>query len=252
MVEKLGLACYQDVKSVRYFSLQAVAQIITAVPETLLNFRPAKVDVIEGVAYFSEANLPSVLATIPRNYIVDNSLSVKRLATWMLRDLAAIGYRLDIYVDSFAGFPVVSTIVTPLPQTPDVPQPFQVPIILQSAPISLSPGNPSNIQTWISVGANFTAADNTSYIIIPSALSIEAGFPLNPPIGFSFRIVSDSIFGFSVAQKEGQQIQFGDALTTIGTTGGIVSGGSGDTIQLAHTGLNKWLVVASIGDFNYN
>ncbi len=101
---------------------------------------------------------------------------------------------------------------------------------------------------WESKIADFAIASNHGYIC--STAPVIATLPVVAAVGDIYRLLAASSNSVQIAQNAGQQIIFGNLMTTLGT-GTITSTALGDTIELvcvvANTG---FMVLSSNGNFN--
>jgi len=84
---------------------------------------------------------------------------------------------------------------------------------------------------WVTITANTTLAANTNYFVFntaPIILTLPAIFPK----GQSIILKNVGTSTFTVAQNVGQQIIFGNQLSTVGIGGSIESNNTGDALTL--------------------
>lgn len=109
-----------------------------------------------------------------------------------------------------------------------------------------------NVDTWTPTTANVVATRNSQYIAINNTPSpIQIIIPTGAPLGFEFSVLG-SLGTYQITQNPGHQIQFGNVLTTNGSSGGISSSTEGDYLRLVCIqSPNKWAVISAIGNLTF-
>jgi hypothetical protein len=110
----------------------------------------------------------------------------------------------------------------------------------------------STIDKWTSITSNTVATKNSRYIVDNTATNpIQIIIPTNATLGFEFSVLS-SLGTYQITQNPGQQIKFGDILTTNGSGGGILSETEGDYLTVVCTrSPNSWSVISAIGNLTF-
>lgn len=108
------------------------------------------------------------------------------------------------------------------------------------------------VDTWIPITTNVVATKNSQYIAVNNTLSpLQIIIPTSAPLGFEFSVLG-SLGTYQITQNPGQQIQFGNVLTTNGSSGGIYSSTEGDYLRLVCIqSPNKWAVISAIGNLTF-
>ena len=86
-------------------------------------------------------------------------------------------------------------------------------------------------------------AVNTGYFA-DSASLVTLTLPTTIGAGSVFEVINTNTGGFKIAQNAGQQIQFGDDITTSGTAGSVASTNVGDSLRLVCKTANTLLFVS--------
>lgn len=111
-----------------------------------------------------------------------------------------------------------------------------------------SPGSGSSELLWTTISTSGAMQAGVGYTVESSSLIslLLPGSTANAAKTAAF----DRAGGlFRITQATGQQIRFGDRLTTPGITGRVDSTSIGDYLEMIWTG-SEWLVTQSIGNFN--
>jgi hypothetical protein len=156
-----------------------------------------------------------------------------------------------------SGAPVVETLTgnTGGPVAPDGA--FNI-NVLGTGPVTVS-GNPgthtltisvSNLFQWNLTSVSLTASVNNGYICVSPGGALVINLPTTSILGDEIEVTLDGATSFQIAQAAGQQIRFGNLLTSIGVGGSITTTNAGDTVRLVcQTANTKWNVISSIGSF---
>lgn len=107
-------------------------------------------------------------------------------------------------------------------------------------------------KSWQQLSSNIIAINNTNYLVNNSSASpVQVILPVNAGLGFIFTVLSVS-GTYQITQNQGQQIRFGNILTTNGMSGRITSLDDGDCIQLACIGPpTVWAAMLVIGNISF-
>lgn len=217
-----SLVCYTEF-GVRFLSLELVASVLGTTASNLKNNFLRYTTPSNGQFFVSEESLPGLLAAIPHNFTVAQVLNIELVAARWLRQLAAIGFRLDLWVT--AGV---------LPGT----DPGSVGFVLNTN---------SSSGIWVAVNAGFTPQANRNYIC--SGLNpLQVLLPTDAIVGFEFLVIAE-FQTFYIQPQIGQTIRFGDQTVTTNLTALSI----GDTLRLVCTQApNNWMVYHSIGNISIN
>ena len=103
---------------------------------------------------------------------------------------------------------------------------------------------------WFLVGVN-TAMTVNSGFIANAVGTLQFLLPAVAPLGSIVRVCGLTAGGWQVTQNAGQQIRFGNLLTTAGAGGSIASTLAGDAVEIVCVTANTgWLVLSGIGNVN--
>jgi hypothetical protein len=92
-----------------------------------------------------------------------------------------------------------------------------------------------------------TLAVNNGYYVTTGALSLP--LPAASAVGDKIEVMLDGGTSWTITQSAGQQIRFGNQLTTTGTGGSLGSQTSGDAVSLRCVVANtRWQVMSSQGN----
>jgi len=119
-----------------------------------------------------------------------------------------------------------------------------------SGSITVSSGGGLSLN-WQVVNASFTMSSGNGYIVV-SGPGSNFTLPSTSSVGDIVAIVgNDTATNFSVLQTAGQQIRFGNKLTTVGNGGSVSSTEDGASIILLCTVANtNWSVIDPVGNFS--
>jgi Pectinesterase len=104
---------------------------------------------------------------------------------------------------------------------------------------------------WQVVNTSFTMTSGNGYIVL-SGIGSNFTLPATSSVGSAIAIIGNDIAtNFSILQTAGQQIRFGNKLTTLGASGSVNSTEDGSSIFLVCTVANtNWSVIEPVGNFN--
>jgi len=108
----------------------------------------------------------------------------------------------------------------------------------------------SNVLNWYSINSNTNLAINSGYFCIGGS-NLQLYLPGSSILGDTIEITLDGASSFTIVQAAGQQIRYGNEITTLGIGGTLSSTAQGDAITLKCTATNtKWSVISSIGNLD--
>lgn len=82
--------------------------------------------------------------------------------------------------------------------------------------------------------------------------TLALALPAVSAVGDTIEIYLDGSTGFQVTQSAGQDIKFGNQVTTAGIAGSIASTGQGDGITMTCRTPNlRWLITACMGNLTF-
>lgn len=103
---------------------------------------------------------------------------------------------------------------------------------------------------WFFVVVNTPLAVNSGYIA-NGVGTLQFSLPAASALGDIVRVAGITAGGWQITQGAGQQIQFGNLLTTAGVGGSLSSTLSGDTVELVCVVADTaWLVLSGVGNIN--
>lgn len=103
---------------------------------------------------------------------------------------------------------------------------------------------------WFVVGVNTAMTVNCGFVA-NAVGTIQLLLPAVAPIGSIVRVCGLTAAGWQVTQNAGQQIRFGNLLTTVGAGGSLASTLAGDTVEIVCVTANTgWLVLSGVGNVN--
>ena len=103
--------------------------------------------------------------------------------------------------------------------------------------------------TWQSTGASTTQAIAVNNGYFTQAVGITLTLPATAALGTEIYVTSSGVGIWTIAQNAGQNIQFGNLSTTVGTGGSLASTAIGDSITLVCSVANTtWAVIGSQGN----
>ena len=100
---------------------------------------------------------------------------------------------------------------------------------------------------WVSTSTSITMVPNTQYIAQSVSSPVNLLLPTVIPQWSEFQVVGDGAGGWQISQNSGQQIIYGIASTTSGSSGYLQSTGSYDCIRLVCTAANSKLIAYNSG-----
>jgi hypothetical protein len=104
--------------------------------------------------------------------------------------------------------------------------------------------------TWAIVVINTAMQRNDGYIA-NAVGTVQLLLPTVSVLGDIVRVAGITAGGWQITQSAGQQIQFGNLLTTVGVGGSLNSTASGDTVELVCVVANtSWMVLSGVGNIN--
>lgn len=107
--------------------------------------------------------------------------------------------------------------------------------------------------TWNQAFANVTMAANNGYAALSPGGNLVFTLPLNAPFGSIIRVTLVGATSWRIAQNAGQNIQFGNVATTVGTAGYLESIEQSDSVELICSVANvNWSVLSSQGNITVN
>ncbi len=106
---------------------------------------------------------------------------------------------------------------------------------------------------WVDqTGTSVTMSINTNYVADNASL-ITFTLPATAAFGDIFQVTGKGLGGWKIAQASGQQINFGNAPTTVGTGGYLASTNRFDSVSIVCVTANtEFVVYASIGNITVN
>lgn len=103
---------------------------------------------------------------------------------------------------------------------------------------------------WSLVAVNTAMVSNSGYIA-NGVGTLQMLLPAASAVGDIIRVAGITAPGWQITQNAGQQIQFGNLLTTVGAGGSLDSTLSGDTVELVCVVANtSWMVLSGVGNIN--
>lgn len=103
---------------------------------------------------------------------------------------------------------------------------------------------------WQFAIINTAMAINNGYIA-NAVGTVQLLLPAVAPLGSIVRVCGLTAGGWQVTQNAGQQIRFGNALTTVGVGGSLSSTLAGDSAEIVCVTANTgWLVLSGVGNMN--
>jgi hypothetical protein len=103
--------------------------------------------------------------------------------------------------------------------------------------------------TWQTIIASQALQAKHGYICITPGANLSLNLPATAVIGDTIEIVLDGSTSWTIVQAAGQQIRFGQQLSTLGVVGSISSNAQGDWITLVAETNTRWLARAESGNF---
>ncbi|HET8708937.1 MAG TPA: hypothetical protein VFL85_01510 [Candidatus Saccharimonadales bacterium] len=101
---------------------------------------------------------------------------------------------------------------------------------------------------WSVKTASLTGAANNGYIM-NGAAQLVLTLPATFAVGTTIRVAGMGAGGWKIAQPTGDNIIFGNQVTTTGTSGYLASTNANDTVELLCTVANTtWTVISSVGN----
>jgi hypothetical protein len=103
---------------------------------------------------------------------------------------------------------------------------------------------------WSVVVINTAMAPNDGYIVNGVGL-VQLLLPAVSAVGDIIRVCGITAAGWQITQNAGQQIQFGNQLTTAGVGGSLSSTLSGDGVEMVCASANTgWVILSGVGNIN--
>jgi|SRR5579859_3673560 len=103
---------------------------------------------------------------------------------------------------------------------------------------------------WFFVTVNTAMIDNAGYIANGIG-TLQFLLPAVSVLGDIVRVAGITAAGWQITQAAGQQIQYGNLLTTAGAGGSLNSTATGDGVELVCVVANTaWIVLSGVGNIN--
>jgi hypothetical protein len=111
--------------------------------------------------------------------------------------------------------------------------------------LTITSGNPFFV--WAVITASQVAVTQHGYFTNGST-KLQVQLPSTSNVGDTFSVGTINANGWQITQGTGQQILFGESMTTAGTVGNVSSADIGDLVELVCYQANTlWMIIDSIG-----